>query len=438
MASVPVPAAGPTYRRVAAWYAVGLLTATYAVSFLDRQLLALLIAPIRTAFHLDDTQFSLLTGAAFSICFAVSGLPLGRAADLAPRHWIMAGGMLVWSAATGACAFAQSFGALFLARMLVGVGEAALTPAAYALFADAFPRDRLGRAIAVFSIGSLAGAGLSLIGGGALLGWIDSPSAGLPLIRGAHWPWAFVFASLPGIAIVPLILLTLRDGGHERRRGADGLSLRALATHLHARRDFLAWHSLGFTAYAACFFALMAWLPAVVARRHGLSPGAAGLRAGLLVITASPAGALLAGWLTDRSGGAARSAAAGVAAAGAMAMILPGLLILLGPSTALDPALWLALFFAPWPLVTATAALQHRVAPAARAQTTALFLLIVNLLGQTGAVSAVALATSRLWGDPSAIHRGLATVIISGSTLAVVPLLLTRRVDRRLEQAAAS
>lgn len=159
------PAFSYTARR--AWAFVVLLLVACAVSLIDRQVLSLLVQPIKTSLRISDTQISLLHGLAFAIFYTLFGILIGRAVDRYNRRNIIVAGMTLWCLATVACGLASSFAGLFIARMFVGVGEATLSPAAYSMIADYFPPERRGRAMSVFSTGVFVGSGLALILGGA-------------------------------------------------------------------------------------------------------------------------------------------------------------------------------------------------------------------------------------------------------------------------------
>ena len=146
-----------------AWTTVGVLALTYMFSSMDRQILVLLIEPIKRDLDITDTQVSLLTGLAFASIYTVSGLFMGRAADNYVRKYVIIAGVGVWSVLTVMCGFARNFTQLFLARMGVGFGEAALTPTAYAMIADSFPPTRLSLGLSVFAMGGAMGAGMALI-----------------------------------------------------------------------------------------------------------------------------------------------------------------------------------------------------------------------------------------------------------------------------------
>lgn len=407
-----------------AWPVVALLTTAYLLSFIDRQVLALLIEPIKADLAIDDVRFSLLTGLAFSVFFAIAGLPLGWAADTFRRNRVIGAGILCWSLATIGSGLAAGYGQLFVARVLVGVGEAALTPATYSLLADLIAPAVLGRAIAVFSMGAQLGAACAYLLGGVLIKRLAATDFTVPLIDSLHaWQKLFVIVGLPGLVLAPAILLFVRDP-RAGRPAASKLSMAQAWRKLGDRRAFLLTHYAGFTAQAAVFFCMMAWLPAVVGRRLGLDAAGVGWVAGLLVLVACPLGTLTAGWLSDRivaggrSDGPLRSALIGAA------VMIPALLVV--AFTPFKPLLLLALgivlFVAPWPLVLATVSLQKTIEPYLRAQVTALFLLIANLVGQTCSISLVALGTEHLWGDPKMIHRSLALVCIAALLLSILPL----------------
>ena len=151
------------------WYAVSVLLVAYIFSFIDRTIIGLLVGPIKASLQISDTQFGVLGGIAFTLFYTVLGVPIGRIADRVSRRGLIALGVAVWSFMTAACGWAASFWQLFLARVGVGVGEAALTPAAYSMIADYFPKERLGRALAVYQSGAFLGAALAFILGGAVI-----------------------------------------------------------------------------------------------------------------------------------------------------------------------------------------------------------------------------------------------------------------------------
>lgn len=195
-----------------AWSALAVLMLAYTVSFVDRTILSLLIPPIQRDLGISDTQVSLLAGFAFAIFYTLMGIPLGRIADRYNRRNLIAVGITVWCLMTAACGLARTYWELFLARVGVGIGEAALSPAAYSMISDLFPRDQLGRAIAIYSIGLPIGSGVALLIGALVVGMVANvPPITLPLVGTLYaWQLTFLLVGLPGL-IVALLVLALRE-----------------------------------------------------------------------------------------------------------------------------------------------------------------------------------------------------------------------------------
>ena len=159
-----------------AWYVVFVLFIASIVSFLDRQIIAIMVSDIKADLGLDDFQIGLLQGPPFGIFYALMSVPIALAADQLNRRNIIAMGVTFWSIATAACGLAGSFVQLFMARISVGVGEATLGPSAYSIISDYFPRQKLAMAMSVFTMGNLMGVGIAMVLGGALL-WVWAKKA---------------------------------------------------------------------------------------------------------------------------------------------------------------------------------------------------------------------------------------------------------------------
>lgn len=186
------------------YYVLAVLVFVYTLNFLDRQIIGILAAPLKTEFGLTDTQFGLLGGIAFASVYSTLAIPLAWLADRFSRVWIMTGALAVWSGFTALCGMAGSFGQLFLCRMGVGVGEAGGVAPAYSLIADYFPPSQRGRALAVFAFGIPIGTAA-----GTLVGGLLAAEYG--------WRTAFIVVGMIGVVIAPLLLFTVRD---PRRRAA--------------------------------------------------------------------------------------------------------------------------------------------------------------------------------------------------------------------------
>jgi Sugar phosphate permease len=176
-----------------AWYAVIILTIAYVVSFLDRQLLSLVVPLVKRDLLLTDTQMSLLLGLAFALFYTTMGIPIGRLADKKSRRTIIAVGISFWCLMTAACGLAKNYMQLFLARVGVGVGEATLSPSSLSMIGDYFPKEKRGKALGLFNIGVSVGSGIAFIVGGQIMAYVATrDNIVLPII-GEIYPWQALF-----------------------------------------------------------------------------------------------------------------------------------------------------------------------------------------------------------------------------------------------------
>mgnify|MGYP006276339207 CR=1 FL=1 len=272
----------PAASRRYAWYVVTVLLLAYTVSYIDRTILTLLVKPIRQSLSISDFEISLLHGLAFAIFYTVLGMPIAWFADRYSRRGIMAIGIFVWSFMTAACGLARSFPQMFLARIGVGVGEAALSPAAYSLIADYFRAEELTRALSVYNIGVYIGSGLALIVGGAVVSVV--PAMNFPGI-GPLEPWQVVFIAVgvPGIAVAAL-LLTVREPPRRtlpgEAKGAAGW--RELVALLSRARAVYGLHIFGYAVLALLWSGTAAWIPTFFMRTYQWTPQDVGLRYGVV------------------------------------------------------------------------------------------------------------------------------------------------------------
>src|SRR5688572_660502 len=224
MASKPAAgSAGHAPVRVGAyaWYALIVLVLVYALNFIDRQILSILAEDIKSDLDLEDAQIGFLYGTAFAVFYALFGIPLGRLADSWYRGRVMAIGLALWSSMTALSGFGNSFGMLAVARIGVGVGEAAASPAAYSMISDWFPKEKRATALSIYSSGLYIGGALSLpIGGFVLSRWNlaypDPATAPLGLVG---WQAAFLAVGIPGL-LIALWVLSLRE---PQRGASEGL-----------------------------------------------------------------------------------------------------------------------------------------------------------------------------------------------------------------------
>jgi MFS family permease len=405
-----------------AWFTVTLLTLAYVLSFIDRQILSLLVAPIRRDLDISDTQMSLLMGFSFAVFYTFCGIPLGRLADVASRRWIVTLGVAFWSAATAACGLAHHYWQMFLGRVGVGIGEAALSPAAYSLIADSFPPERRATAISVYGMGIFVGSGLAYIVGGLIVGYASTQGELVFPIVGATRPWQLVFYLLGGAGLVfAWLLLLIRE---PLRHGAAGamahsIPLREVVATLARHRRTVLMHNFGFACLSLASYSANAWLPSVWVRVHGWEIREVGLIYGGVIAIFGGFGIVLGGWLADRwkargmSDATLRVGAIAAACSVPIAMLVP----FMPNGTALALLSVPMTIFIGMPFGVSASAIQDLVPNRMRGQTSALYLFIVNLVGLGIGPTAVALFTDRVFGDDAAVHQSLAIVMATAQII---------------------
>lgn len=416
-------------RPAYAWYTVAVLLLAYTLSFIDRMILTLLVAPIRAALDISDTQVSLLIGLAFALFYTLLGLPIAWIADRWNRRKLILIGVALWSAMTAGCGFAGSYATLFLARMGVGVGEAALSPAAYSMLSDTFPRDRLARAMAVYSIGVPLGSGVAMILGSFVVqAVLAAPMVHLPLVGPVEaWRTIFLWVAAPGI-LVCLLLLTLREPLRRGMARADAGPREAAApgfvAHLRAQRVALGALFAGMSLIGLVMYGVIAWVPTFFARTYGMDVSQAGLWFGLIMATGGAAGLVLGGTLADRMFARGRTDAH---------LRVMRLSILLGGPPLLaavlmpNPPLAFILLAVAFPMLTmhgvGTVALQFITPNEYRARATALYFFVVNLVGLGFGPMLIALLTDHLFMDDGALRYSIA--LVTGIALPLAAVILT-------------
>lgn len=414
------PAPSPAY----AWYALGLLMMVFVFSFIDRQILNLLVGPIRRDLGVSDTQISLLLGPAFAIVYVAMGFPFGRLVDTRNRRNLVVVGFAIWSTATLLSGLASSYNQLLLARVVLAVGEASLGPAAYSLIADYFPERRRATAMAIYAMGIYIGSGLAFMLGGLVVGTVGQQAGlQLPLI-GTKAPWQQVFLLLGALSLAFLLaVLSLREP--PRAVSQVAASWAAVRAYGQRHRRTLLCHHFGFAFMALSGYASSAWLPTYFARIHGWNPGRFALVYGAVILLFCCAGALAGGLWADRLRRRGQvDATIRVGAYAALASLPLGLLFLLpvAPEIAIALMIPSAVLIA-MPVGVAVAGLQQLVPANLRGRASAVYLLVVNLLGLGLGPTAVALLTDRLFADPQAL--GLSLLIVCGGAQLLAALLLT-------------
>ncbi len=409
------------------WYVVFVLIVAYTFSFIDRQILTLLVGPIRETLKISDTQISLLHGLAFALFYSILGIPIGRLVDSRKRTTIIAAGIAVWSVMTAVCGLAQNFVQLFLARIGVGVGEAALSPGAYSMISDEFPPEQRPRAMSLYISAAYIGGGLATIAGGALIALM--PPLNLPMI-GHLEPWQALFAvvGLPGL-LVALWVITLKEPVRTGLKPGPQPSLGELGEFLSARRSAFGFLILGFAMSGVMWQAAIAWIPTYFIRIFGWTASEVSLPYGLISMVCGMAGIILGGWTATRLRQNGRLDANILIGLLAIAIALPAGIAATFAST---PTLALALFGVflfgcamPWG--SAVAAL-HEITPnQMRGQISAIHLFCLSLIGTGVGPTLVALFTDNLFGRDDALGQSMALTIAIAAPISALLLWQARR-----------
>ena len=305
------PAAAPADRPANsslayAWYVVIVLMSCYTLSFVNRQILTLLFAPIKHDLAISDTLVGLLQGFAFAIFYTVFGVPIGRIADTSNRRNLIAAGIFLWSIMTCLCAAAGSFWSLFFMRIGVGIGEASLSPAAFSLITDYIPKKRLARAISVYQMGIFIGTGIALIVGGSVVdATLRLKTVAVPILGViASWRLSFIAVGLPGFLFV-LWLYTIKEPARRGAlRAADGNAPKLSLSQVYAQ-GLMRWQSivgisLAMIVQSLCSYAFSSWGPAFFQRVHGWSAGQTGRSLGFIMLICGCVGMYIGGTLSDR------------------------------------------------------------------------------------------------------------------------------------------
>ncbi len=286
-----------------AWSLVAILFCLSIISVLDRNVLTLLVEPVKRHLGISEIQMSLLLGAAFAVPFGVLSIPVGWAVDRFPRRYIIAAGITTWSIATIATGLVRSYDALFVARSCVGAGDATLAPSNSSLISDLFPRDKLALPMAIASMGFKAGQGAALLIGAALMLRIAPEAAyDLPILGELQgWQVIFVAVGLPGLLFVPAIFLIREPARRTTLEPGAGNSASFSGYFRFMRHNWRLFlpHHLGVLLLIALSYTVIAWMPAFLTRVYGWSESTAGGWLGTAFLAAPLLGMPLHGALAD-------------------------------------------------------------------------------------------------------------------------------------------
>jgi MFS family permease len=425
------------------WLVVGFLMLVYTSSFIDRQILALLVKPIRADFHIDDFQYGLLTGLAFVGTYAIAGVPIGVIVDRWSRKGVIIIGVTSWSIMTAACGVTTSFSSLFMTRIGVGIGEATLSPASYSLISDIFPKDKLGRALSLYGLGIPVGSGLALVIGGqvvqaiAAIGSIDLPVVGVT----RPWQTVFLAIGLPGLLLTLLTIFVVKEPKRHKSRAeietrpTIGEALIFFGHNIRAYSGLF----MGMGLLAMYGYGCGAWYPIFLQRVYGLTVGDASLFLGISTLVFGVGGCLFGGWLSDRLlKNGHRDGHYLVSIGYCIAFAVTGAI---GSSShnpwICYPLVAISLSFSNTIIGVVAAALQIITPVRMRGLISSLFLAVAAFVGFAFGPSLIGFITSHVFKDDNMIGYSLAIVAAIFPTLGAVAFWLGRKpvLDGRTAQA---
>ncbi|HEY1551464.1 MAG TPA: MFS transporter [Kofleriaceae bacterium] len=393
------------------YYVLAILLVVYTLNFLDRQVLGILVKPIKAELGLSDTQVGLMGGLAFASLYATLGVPIAYLADRGSRRRIMAWSLALWSAFTSVCGLTHNFVQIFLARIGVGIGEAGGVAPAYSMISDYFPKHQRARALSVYSLGIPIGSAVGILAGGLIASKIN-------------WRAAFMIVGAVGIVVAPIVRYTIRDpkrGGWEAQAPASPARFRDVFGIVSKKSSF--WLlAFGAASSSVCGYGVAFWLPSFFMRSLHLGMVETSWYYAAITLVGGGLGILGGGLIADRVGKLNR-AAYPIIPAIAFMVAMPCFFAAVHLSS---PLAAFPLFLVPtglnlmWlgPILTAV---QHLVPGHMRTTASAMFLLVNNLLGIAlgyyyfGAVSD---ALKPHYGDESlryAIYSGLGFYVIAAA-----------------------
>ena len=400
-----------TKQQLYAWLVVFILALANCVSYIDRLIISLLVQPIKADLNISDTQFSLLTGAAFAIFYCGMGLVIARWADRYSRKWIIIIGMITWCSMTSLASIARNFSQLFLFRIGVGVGEATLSPSAYSMLAGYFPPQRLALAIGIFSSGVTAGTGLAFLLGGATITWVlAQDTMTLPLL-GTLSGWRLVML-IVGLLGLPIILLMLLVREPTRQNNINPATIFEVWIHYKQNIQKYGLLLIGYGTTSITAFSVMTWTPALYQRQYGASISEAAATIGTVALVGGLLGAFLGGIVADHLAQRGDPLAKLKVLFGCgVGLLVPSVIAPLMPTMNGHAAvIFFTFFFGTAATGPAASYIQTITPDRMRAQFGAVYQFALTFVGATLGPLAVALVTNYVYGDEQKLGYSMSTV----------------------------
>jgi len=448
----------PYPRPAYAWYVVVLMMCFYVLSFMDRQIIAVLIDPIKADLSLSDVQISLIGGVSFGLFYSIVGIFVGRLADSLHRPWLIALGVFVWSLTTALAGLASKFWQLLVLRMGVGLGEAALLPSTLSLLTDYFPAERRATPTSVFLLGAPIGIGLAFMAGGLLFGVAQDITAAdgwndVFFIGGSvAWKLVLMFLGVVGM-IMTLGLITVREprtlsAAAAKKQADGGLKAAEAASisdvRLYARKHWVAISSLyvcmalvSLAAYSQAF-----WDIAFLSRSFDRNPATVTNMYGMVQMFAGLSGMLSGGIIADRLSKRGVQASSYLMVAIGCAISIPFSFLYphMGSVSGALSLMVFAIFGSNMAFACAASAMQRMFPIAMLGLAAGVYYFLSNSIGLIVGPFSVAALTDYVFGDPQSVGSSLAAVAGTSRLLALLAALagLTayRRLLRELEAGA--
>lgn len=408
-----------------AWWMVAALFMLYVLAWLDRLTISMLVAPIKAQLELSDFQMSLVLGPSFALAYAVFGVPLGWAADRFSRRWVIFGGVAVWACATLACGFATTFEGLILARICVGIGEAALLPSAYSLIGDAFPPSKVTVATSVFQAAGKTGSAVSFGLGGFAIAFARSlDGIAWPLHgQASYWQVTFALIALPGFALM-FLALSFPDPGR-RGQGAARPGRAELLGFVRQHAALLGLMTFAFSCMALVGYSLTSWVPTYMERHFGWQPARYGVALSAMNIFGALA-LIACGRIVDRLYSRGMR--------DAHLRFYSWTILALSPAIGAaffvpDPYVFLGCYaliqLITVPFIVYGSAIFALLAPSAmRGQLIGMMMFVFNVLGFGAGPAIVGALTDFVFHDQAMIGMSLAIVVIVGAVLGLAAMRL--------------
>ena len=428
MSTAPaLPWPNPRY----AWFVVSLLVLAYAFGVVDRIVIGLLTQSIKADLALSDTELGLIQGLAFSLFYALFGLPVGLLVDRWKRVPVLWSGVFIWSLATVACGFAGGFATLFLARVFVGAGESTTTPGSSSIISDYFPPAERARAFGVFNMGGSIGIGIAYLLGSVAIELAASLQSLAPAVLGGFRQWQIVFfiVGAPGILLALLMAVAIREPA--RRGGAPttaNISLVPLWREMRTNRLALIAIMFGAVMNVMIVNAQLAWFPTLFFRVHEWTPAQVGKALALVGVPFGLFSAITAGWalswLVKRGRDDGPILVMGLQCA---------IWAIFGPLKCFAPTPELALaghvvtsLFATWAVTAALTALNLVTPNQLRGQIVAVYMLLFAFAGVAVGSVTVGVLNDYVFTGPAGVASSLALVCAAGGLIGIALLLYGR------------